>query len=79
MDVSELPKGLGLMRPLAYLCPEDRLVYTALVGVCYRPIFTGIAWSQATRDFAHQLSPDENAVPWIRNRFSAWRRCGRRA
>jgi Reverse transcriptase (RNA-dependent DNA polymerase) len=72
IEIAELPKAPGMVRPLAYVRPEDRLVYTALVGAAYPDIFAALAWSQGTRDFAHQLAPVDKQE-WIRNRFHGWK------
>lgn len=72
MEVVELPKALGIVRPLGRLVPEDRVIYTALVGACFPAIFDALAWSQGTRDFAHVLRRKENDPSWVASRFKGW-------
>ncbi len=71
IETSDLPKSRGLVRPLAYLVPDDRLMYFALVGACYERIFDAVAWSQGSHDFAHQLA-EPAKQSWIRNRYKGW-------
>jgi hypothetical protein len=73
MEVSELPKAQGIVRPIGHLTPVDRVVYTALVGAGFDAIHRGLAWSQGTRDFAYVLRLSESdPVQWTRSNFRGW-------
>jgi len=73
MEVSELPKAQGIVRPIGHLTPEDLVVYTALVGACFEAIHRGLAWSQGTRDFAHVVRLSEtDPTEWTRSNFRGW-------
>jgi hypothetical protein len=70
--ISELPKRLGLVRPLMYLVPTDRLVYAAATRACFSAIEDAISWSQGIVDFAHRLGSVEAGQEWIRSRYVGW-------
>ena len=67
------PKGKGLVRPGVLMSLADRVVYTAAVGACVKPIVTATGWSQRKIDFAplfHKTKPQQRH--WLLNPFLGW-------
>jgi hypothetical protein len=58
MEIIEIPKGNGLIRPGSLLSIDDNIVYAALVQECYINVFARIEWAQNEVDFAYIIHPD---------------------
>ncbi|SDL72339.1 Reverse transcriptase (RNA-dependent DNA polymerase) [Pedobacter sp. ok626] len=73
MEIIEVPKGKGLIRPGSLINVEDNIMYTALVQECYPLILKQISWSQNVVDFAYILS-DENLenADWFKQQLIGW-------
>lgn len=78
MFVCDVPKGNGLIRPGSHLGFEDRLIYTACVGACYRMIYERLRWSQNVVDFSYRLNTP-GRTDWLRDRFTGWKEFQRKS
>lgn len=73
VEICDVPKGGGLVRPGVRLSVVDRVVYTAAVGACLDRIDQATRWSQGSRDFATRLNPAKlHEREWLRNPFKGW-------
>src|SRR6266496_249480 len=73
MEIIEIPKGKGLIRPGSLLFIEDNLVYTALVQECYLKILSQIQWSQNNVDLAYVMSDEYAQLPtWYKSKLVSW-------
>lgn len=73
MEVCEIPKGKGLVRPGSHLNTEDAIYYTALLGACYKNIYQVLKWSQNVVDYSYILSNKYSEPDWIIEQFNGWR------
>lgn len=74
IEVCDVPKGGGLVRPGVRLSVADRVVYTAAVGACIDKLDTATRWSQGSCDFATRLNPSKlHERSWLRNPFKGWK------
>lgn len=73
MEVVEIPKGKGLIRPGSLLSIDDNIVYSALVQECYLKVLAQIEWAQNTVDFAYIVTK-ENATSniWYKSQLFGW-------
>ncbi|RZK04112.1 MAG: RNA-directed DNA polymerase [Flavobacterium sp.] len=75
MEVVEIPKGKGLVRPGSLLSIEDNIFYASLVQECYLSIFNKIEWAQDEVDFANiPCCPTASSKDWFQDRISNWNR-----
>ncbi len=72
LNICDIPKGEGLIRPGAHLSMVDRVVYGASVGAYLTKISEALSWAQGTVDFSYRLWPDSNRVEWFQNQFVGW-------
>jgi hypothetical protein len=73
MEVVEIPKGKGLIRPGSLLSIEDNIVYSALVQECYQNILKQIEWAQNVVDFAYIVSQENVLEPeWYKSQLLGW-------
>lgn len=72
MEIVDVPKARGLVRPIAVLVPADRVVYNALVAACFQAVRTELDWSQGKVDFAYQLSPSFPPGDWFHDQLKGW-------
>jgi hypothetical protein len=73
VDLCGAPKGGDLIRPAARMALADRVVYTAAVGSCVKPIVRAIRWSQRKVDFAplfHRTHSHQRQ--WLLKPFLGW-------
>lgn len=74
IEVCDVPKGGGLVRPGVRLSVADRVVYTAAVGACIDQLDRATRWSQGSCDFATRLNPAKlHEKEWLRNPFKGWK------
>jgi hypothetical protein len=73
MQVVEIPKGKGLIRPGSLLTIDDNIAYSALVQECYLNILKQIEWSQSNIDYAYIVTK-ENATSndWYKSQLIGW-------
>jgi len=75
MEIVEIPKGNGLIRPGSLLTIEDNLYYSCLVQECYPTIFDNVKWSQNVKDFAFIADFEHLNLPeWYKNPYEGWKR-----
>lgn len=73
MEVVEIPKGRGLIRPGSLLNIEDNLAYFGLVQECYLAILNQIKWSQNVVDFSHIITPENvSSSDWFKGQLFGW-------
>jgi len=73
MEIVEIPKGRGLIRPGSLLFIDDNIAYSAIVQECYVPILKQIEWSQNEVDFAYIVSIDNVASKeWYKSQLFGW-------
>lgn len=72
--ICEVPKKGGSTRPAAYLEYEDRLIYAACVGACYKEIYEFIFKEVGQIDISNTLSSNSLSVEWVSSGFGAWKR-----
>jgi hypothetical protein len=72
--ICEVPKKGGSTRPAAYLEYEDRLVYAACVGACYKEIFEFIDSEIGQIDMSNILSSDPLSPKWVSSSFGVWKK-----
>ncbi len=72
--ICEVPKKRGSTRPAAYLEYEDRLVYAACVGVCYKQIYEFINKEIGQVDISNKLSSNPLSVEWVSSSFGIWKK-----
>src|ERR1041385_6659966 len=73
MEVVEIPKGKGLIRPGSLLFIEDNLAYSALVQECYSKILNQIEWAQNVVDFAYIVSHENiGLTEWYKSQLFGW-------
>lgn len=80
MEVVEIPKGKGLVRPGSLLSLEDNIFYASLVQECYSGIFKKIEWAQEVVDFANIPYPIAvTSKDWFKDRISSWKKFGEKS
>ena len=73
MEIVEIPKGRGLIRPGSLLLVEDNITYSALVQECYLKILNQIEWSQNEVDFAYIVSKENStSKDWYKSQLLGW-------
>lgn len=73
MEIVEIPKGKGLIRPGSLLSINDNIVYAALAHECYMNILKKIEWSQNNVDFAYIIHPDNyNKSEFYKKQLLSW-------
>jgi hypothetical protein len=73
IEVCDVPKAGGLVRPGVRLGVADRVAYTAAVGACIKHLDKATRWSQGSCDFATRLNPAKlDQKEWLRNPFRGW-------
>lgn len=72
ISVIDIPKPNFNIRAGAYLYPQDRLFYTALVGACYSSIYHAVKWSNNQIDFSYPMKSNDNMVEWLGSPFQSW-------
>lgn len=73
MDVVEIPKGKGLIRPGSLLHITDNLFFTALVQECYQSVLQRVSWSQNKVDFAYIMTDDNiRSRYWFQYKVLGW-------
>ena len=74
MEIIEVPKGNGLIRPGSLLLLEDNIFYAALVQECYPHIIKKIEWAQNTVDFSNIPNrPRDQNSELFGDKFEAWK------
>jgi len=68
----EIPKPNWLVRPAHVITLEDELVYTALLGAFYGPIWEKLKWSQGKADLGYRLTAPSNSAEWVKSGFTVW-------
>jgi hypothetical protein len=71
--ICEMPKGEGVVRPVARLSIEDRVLYAALVGACIPAVESALAWENPHPDFSYRLRGNGLAVEWLFPAFLGWK------
>lgn len=73
MEVVEIPKGKGLIRPGSLLSIDDNIIYSALVQECYSKILAQIEWAQNTVDFAYIVTRENmGSTDWYKSQLFGW-------
>ena len=73
MEVVEIPKGKGLIRPGSLLSIDDNIVYSALVQECYSKILDQIEWAQNSVDFAYIVTKENmTTADWYKSQLFGW-------
>jgi hypothetical protein len=73
MEVVEIPKGKGLIRPGSLLGLSDNIFYASLVQECYAKILDRIAWAQNEVDYAYIISSENlTSSDWFQNKLIGW-------
>jgi hypothetical protein len=73
MEIVEIPKGKGLIRPGSLLTIDDNIVYSALSQECYIKILSQIGWSQNKIDFAYVITEENSKTPdWYKSQLLGW-------
>jgi hypothetical protein len=73
MEIIEIPKGKGLIRPGSLLTIDDNIVYSALSQECYKRILSQISWSQNTIDFAYIITEENSkSNDWYKSQLLGW-------
>lgn len=73
MEVVEIPKGKGLIRPGSLLSIDDNITYSALVQECYLKILTQIEWAQNNVDFAYIVTKENaTSTTWYKSQLFGW-------
>lgn len=73
MEVIEIPKGNGLIRPGSLLTIDDNVTYSALVQECYLKILNQIEWSQNIVDFAYIITKENiTSSDWYKSQILGW-------
>jgi hypothetical protein len=73
MEIVEIPKGKGLIRPGSLLFIDDNIAYSALVQECYSKILTQIEWSQNVVDFAYIVTKENmTSSNWYKSQLFGW-------
>lgn len=74
MEIIEVPKGKGLIRPGSLLTLEDNIFYTALVQECYLNILERIVWAQNVVDFKYIPAIENyNKSDWYKDTLPGWK------
>lgn len=76
LDICQVPKPKGAIRPGGRLSLRDHVVYTACVGFYSARIRAALAWSDRPRDFSHPIAPNPNSYEWLSNPFGGWKKFG---
>ncbi|MFA4852132.1 MAG: RNA-directed DNA polymerase [Bacteroidales bacterium] len=73
MEIVEIPKGKGLIRPGSLLTIDDNIFYSSLVQECYLNVLTQIQWAQNSVDFAY-IPTKENvkSADWYKEQLIGW-------
>jgi Reverse transcriptase (RNA-dependent DNA polymerase) len=73
MEVVEIPKGKGLIRPGSLLFIDDNISYSALVQECYSKILAQVKWSQNLVDFAYIVTKENmTSNDWYKSQLFGW-------
>jgi hypothetical protein len=73
IELCGAPKGGDLIRPAARMSLADRVVYSAAVGACIKPIVAATRWSQGRIDCALLFNPKHaHQRRWLRTPFEGW-------
>lgn len=73
MEVCDVPKGGGALRPGSVLRLEDAVVYAACVDAAFERIYERIASARRTFDFAYRLRDPANRDGWFLDQFAGWK------
>lgn len=74
LTIIDVPKVGGAMRPGCYLPLRDHVVFTALVGACFRHIHQAIYDLQGTIELSYPLPDSPDQEQWLKAPFRSWRR-----
>lgn len=73
MEIVDIPKGKGLIRPGSLLRIDDNVYYSALVSECYENILNRIGWSQNSVDFAYIITKEHlKSSEWYSQQLLGW-------
>jgi len=73
MQVCEVPKGKGLLRPGSILKTQDVLYLIHLVSEAFPQIYEHLKWSQGKIDFSYILNESgKTEFKWLANQFHGW-------
>jgi len=73
MQICEVPKGNGLLRPGSILKTEDVLYLIHLVSESFNEIFEHLKWSQGKIDFSYILNEEgKTEFKWLSNQYKGW-------
>jgi hypothetical protein len=73
LEIVEVPKPFGGIRPGGRLSLKDHVVYTACVGYYSDKIRLLLSWSDRPRDFSHPIEPNPRSSDWLANPFGGWK------
>jgi hypothetical protein len=76
LDICQVPKPKGAIRPGGRLTLRDHVVYTACVGFYSPTIRPLLVWSDRPRDFSHPIAPNPGSYQWLDNPFGGWKQFG---
>jgi len=73
MQICEVPKGKGLLRPGSILKTQDVLFFIHLVSEAFTEIYEHLKWSQGKVDFSYILNESgKTEFKWLANQFQGW-------
>jgi hypothetical protein len=73
LEIIDIPKGKGMVRPGSLLKVEDNIFYNVLVQECYIKIAEAVNWSQGKVDYGYVITSSiANKVPFFTNNLDGW-------
>lgn len=73
MEVCDVPKSGGAIRPGSILQLRDAVVYSACVDAAYQSIYSRIYGTGPLRDFAYRLRDPNDRDGWFLDQFTGWK------
>lgn len=80
IQILNIPKGYGLIRPGSIIDLDDLIVYFYCVSDLLPHIFKEIKWSQKKVDFGYTIDDDNlNSSRWVEDGVSGWKLFGEKS